>query len=69
VLTEQSSLSRFAAISMPHMDAAFSVARWLTRDKHDAEDWCRKLICAHANLSTAIAAATPAWILTIVRRS
>ncbi len=29
---------RFAALALPHLDAAFNVARWLTRNDHDAED-------------------------------
>src|SRR5258706_12338715 len=30
--------SRFEAIVMPHLDAAYNLARWLVRDPHAAED-------------------------------
>src|SRR6478672_7925267 len=30
--------NRFDALVLPHLDAAYNLARWLTRDTHDAED-------------------------------
>jgi RNA polymerase sigma-70 factor (ECF subfamily) len=30
--------SRFEALVMPHLDAAYNLARWLVRDPHTAED-------------------------------
>ena len=29
---------RFEQALLPHLDAAYNLARWLTRDDHDAED-------------------------------
>lgn len=29
---------RFEEVILPHLDAAYNLARWLTRDPHDAED-------------------------------
>jgi RNA polymerase sigma-70 factor (ECF subfamily) len=30
--------SRFERLALPHLDAAYNLARWLTRDDHDAHD-------------------------------
>jgi RNA polymerase sigma factor (sigma-70 family) len=37
-LTQPSKQARFEQAVMPHLDAAYNLARWLTRDEHDAED-------------------------------
>jgi RNA polymerase sigma-70 factor (ECF subfamily) len=37
-LTAPSKQARFEQAVMPHLDAAYNLARWLTRDEHDAED-------------------------------
>jgi RNA polymerase sigma-70 factor (ECF subfamily) len=33
-----SQVGRFESTVMPHLDAAYNLARWLTRNDHDAED-------------------------------
>ena len=39
VLTEQrAGTERFEDVVLPHLDAAYRLARWLTRNEHDAED-------------------------------
>jgi len=35
---EPNELSRFEAIVLPHLDAAYTLARYLTRHEHDAQD-------------------------------
>src|SRR4051812_19224274 len=30
--------AQFEAMALPHLDAAYNLARWLTRDPHDADD-------------------------------
>ncbi len=35
---ESSELARFEAVVLPHLDAAYTLARYLTRNEHDAED-------------------------------
>jgi len=37
-LEEQTKLARFEQVVLPHMDAAYNLARWLTRNDHDAQD-------------------------------
>ena len=37
-LTEPNKQARFERAVMPHLDAAYNLARWLTHDQHDAED-------------------------------
>jgi RNA polymerase sigma-70 factor (ECF subfamily) len=29
---------RFEQLALPHLDAAYNLARWLTRNDHDAQD-------------------------------
>ena len=35
---EAAKLARFEQIILPHLNAAYNLARWLTRNDHDAED-------------------------------
>lgn len=37
-MQEQSKISRFEQTILPHLDAAYNLARWLTRSDADAED-------------------------------
>jgi len=37
-LREADKRARFERLISPHLDAAYNLARWLTRDDHDAED-------------------------------
>jgi len=37
-VTDADNRRRFAVLAVPHLDAAYNLARWLTRNDHDAED-------------------------------
>ena len=37
-MTEQTRTERFQQVALPHLNAAYNLARWLTRNDHDAED-------------------------------
>jgi RNA polymerase sigma-70 factor (ECF subfamily) len=62
--------AQFEQLVLPHLDAAYNLARWLTRDAHDAEDVvqeaCLRALRYVASLNRGSARA---WFLTIVRHA
>jgi RNA polymerase sigma-70 factor (ECF subfamily) len=62
--------SRFEALLLPHLDAAYNLARWLTRDPNDAEDVVQEA-CVRAlrYLGSLRDGEARAWFLTIVRHA
>jgi RNA polymerase sigma-70 factor (ECF subfamily) len=69
-LRESGSPSRFADLVLPHLDAAYNYARWLTRNGHDAEDVVQDA-CARAlrYLAGFHGDNARAWFLAIVRNA
>ena len=62
--------SRFERVVMPHLDAAYNLARWLSRDAHDAEDIAQEaLLRAYRYFGALRGADARPWLLAIVRRS
>jgi RNA polymerase sigma-70 factor, ECF subfamily len=61
---------RFESLVLPHLDAAYNLARWLTRDPHDAEDVVQDA-CVRAlrYLASLRDGEARAWFLTIVRHA
>ena len=61
---------RFEELVLPHLDAGYNLARWLTRDVHDAEDVVQDA-CVRAlkYVGTLRDGAARAWFLTIVRHA
>jgi RNA polymerase sigma-70 factor (ECF subfamily) len=62
--------SRFEALVLPHLDAGYNLARWLTRDPHDAEDVVQDA-CVRAlrYLGSMREGEAKAWFLTVVRHA
>jgi len=62
--------TRFEHLVVPHLDAAYNLARWLTRDAHDAEDVVQDA-CVRAlrYIQSLHGGDARAWFLTIVRNA
>jgi RNA polymerase sigma factor (sigma-70 family) len=61
---------RFERELLPHLDAAYNLARWLTRDDHDAEDLVQAAcLRAWKFFGGFHGANSRAWLLTIVRNA
>ena len=60
---------RFQAIALPHLDAAYNLARWLCRNPGDAEDIAQEaFLRAFRFFDTFHGDLARPWLLTIVRR-
>jgi RNA polymerase sigma-70 factor (ECF subfamily) len=69
-LGEQDRRTRFEEVTMPHLPAAYNLARWLTRNDHDAEDVVQEAYLRAFNFFDGFHGddARP-WLLTIVRNT
>src|SRR6202790_4232988 len=62
--------TRFEALVLPHLDAGYNLARWLTRDVNDAEDVVQDAaVRALKYVGTLRDGDARAWFLTIVRHA
>ena len=63
-------LGRFEQTVLPHMDAAYSLARWLTRNDHDAEDVVQEAVLRAFRFFDGFHGTEPRqWLLKIVRNT
>jgi len=61
--------SRFEQTVLPHLDAAYNLARWLTRNDHDAQDVLQDaMLRAFRHFGTLRGDARP-WLLAVVRNA
>jgi RNA polymerase sigma factor (sigma-70 family) len=67
---DQELVERFQKQALGHLDEAYNLARWLTRDRHEAEDIvqeaCLRALRGFANFRGEDGRA---WLLTIVRNT
>src|SRR5262245_52690701 len=62
--------ARFASVVLPHLTDAYSLARWLTGNRADAEDVVQDAcLRAFRALGSYAGGSARAWVLTIVRHS
>ena len=70
---ESSALARFEVAVLPHLDAAYTLARYLTRNAHDAEDVvqdaCLRALKYFDGFRGEPGTSARAWVLTIVRNT
>jgi RNA polymerase sigma-70 factor (ECF subfamily) len=69
-LNDKKLASRFEALAMPHLDAAYNLARWLTRNDQDAEDLVQNAYLRAFKFFADFNGENPrAWIMTILRNT
>jgi RNA polymerase sigma-70 factor (ECF subfamily) len=70
---ESSELARFETAVLPHLDAAYTLARYLTRNAHDAEDVvqdaCLRALKYFDSFRGGEGTSARAWLLAIVRNT
>jgi len=67
-LAEKETLDRFEEVILPHLDAAYNLARWLTRNEHDAEDMVQEAYLRAFRFFVSFRGDDArAWLLSIVR--
>jgi RNA polymerase sigma-70 factor (ECF subfamily) len=69
-IAERRRRSRFEDVVLPHLDAAYALARWLTRSDADAADVAQEaMLRAFRYFDTYREGDAKSWILRIVRRT
>jgi RNA polymerase sigma-70 factor (ECF subfamily) len=67
---EHDQQARFEAEIMPHLDAAYNLARWLTRNEHDAQDVAQDaFLRAFKFFGGFRGGNSRSWLLSIVRNT
>lgn len=69
-MSDPETLRRFEQVVLPHLDAAYNLARWLTRNPQDADDVVQEAMLRALKYLTGLRGenARP-WLLTIVRQT
>jgi RNA polymerase sigma-70 factor (ECF subfamily) len=70
LMTEENNARTFEEAFLPHLDAAYNLARWLVRNTHDAEDIVQEAyLRAFKFFGGYRGGDTRAWVLKIVRNT
>ncbi len=69
-LDESEKRTRFEAVALPHLAAAYNLARWMTRNNHDAEDVVQEAyLRAFRSFDGFHGGDARPWLLAIVRNT
>jgi RNA polymerase sigma-70 factor (ECF subfamily) len=69
-MSDGESWARFELLAMPHLDAAYNLALWLTRNDHDAQDVVQDaMVRAMRYIGGLRSEGARAWLLQIVRHT
>ncbi len=69
-MSDDETWRRFELLALPHLDAAWNLARWLTRNDHDAQDVVQEaLLRAMRYANGCRGDSARAWLLQIVRHT
>jgi RNA polymerase sigma-70 factor (ECF subfamily) len=69
-MNDEENWRRFELLAMPHLDAAYNLARWLTHDDHDAQDVVQEATMrAMRYIHGLRAESARSWLLQIVRNT
>ena len=60
---------RFEQVVLPHLDAAYNLARWLTRNDEDAHDVAQEAILRAYRFFDGLRGEAKPWLLSIVRNA
>jgi RNA polymerase sigma-70 factor (ECF subfamily) len=60
---------RFERTVLPHLDAAYNLARWLTRNDHDAEDVLQEAMLRAYRHFAGLRGEPRPWLLAVVRNA
>jgi RNA polymerase sigma-70 factor (ECF subfamily) len=61
--------AKFEQLVLPHLDAAYNLARWLTRDDHDARDVTQEAALRAFRFLDGLRGEPRPWLLALVRNS
>ena len=68
MVSDANNKARFESVVVPHLPEAYSLARWLTGNRADAEDIVQEAcLRAYRAIITYAGGSSRAWLLTIVR--